>query len=326
MNISIIGLDMIGGALGLALGTLDDTALASGRPTITGWDRNSRAVRDARDRLQIDRAARDVAEAVHDADVVFVTGTPDEVGAVFRDIAPELSHGTIVSDVSSVKGQTLALAQSSLPTTIDFIGGHPLVHRSGNLRDASIDFFRGAIYCLTPSPTARPTAIDTLAALVEAIGAKPYYIDAAEHDAYIANTQHLPLVLSAALMESVTRSGGWREMQALAGEPFRLATQLTTLDPAASSAVCANNSAALGGRIDELIQLLIELRDNLHNREQLEAIFVQARDAHQQWQAAQPNMRPGEAAFYGDTEDPTVNRGLGALFFGQRKRPNQGKK
>lgn len=326
MNVTIIGLDVIGGSLGLALGTLDETALASGRPTIIGWDRNSRTVRDARDRLQIDRSARDVAEAVRDADVVFVTGTPDEVGAMFRDMAPHLKHGMIVSDVSAVKGPILSLAESHLPTTVDFIGGNPIVSHNGSLRDASIDLFKGAIYCLTPGATARPTAVDTVAALVEAIGAKPYYIDAAEHDAYIANIQHLPLLLSAALMESTTRSGGWREMQALAGEPLRLATQLNTADPTASSAECAINSAALVGRIDEFIQLLTELRDNLHNREQLETIFAHARDAYVQWQSTQPNMRPGEKAFYGDTEDPSVNRGLGALFFGQRKRPNQGKK
>lgn len=326
MNVTILGLDVVGGSLGLALGTLDDTALMSGRPTIIGWDRNSRAVRDARDRLQIDRPARDMAEAVGDADVVFVTGTPDEVGAVLNDIAPHLKHGTIVSDVSTVKEPILALAQRTLPTTVEFIGGHPVVSRNGSLRDASIDFFKGAIYCLTPSPTARPAAIDTLAALVEAIGAKPYYIDAAEHDAYIANTQHLPLILSYALMESVTRSGGWREMQALAAEPLRLATQLSATEPAVSSAECATNSAALAGRIDELIQVLVELRNNLGNREQLEARFAHARDAHTQWQSTQPNMRPGEKAFFGEVEEPAVNRGIGALFFGQRKRPNQGKK
>lgn len=326
LNITIIGLDVLGGSLGLALGTLDAAVLTTGRPVITGWDAQSRAVRDARDRLMIDRPAGNIVEAVADADVVFVSAAPDQVADIFQQIAPRLKHGAVVTDVGSTKGEVLTAAQRTLPTTVDFIGGNPIVARSGTLRDAAIEFFKGSIYCLVPSSTARPQAIDTVAGLVEAIGGKPYYIDAAEHDAYVAGVQHLPLIISAALLESVSRSGGWREMQPIAGQSFRLATQLAASDPAVSSATCASNSTAIAGRIDHLIRLLSEVRDNLQNREQIEALFAHARDVHQQLQAAQPNMRPGENDYYGVAEEPAVTRGLSGMFFGQRKRPDRGQK
>lgn len=326
LNITIIGLDVLGGSLGLALGTLDAAVLPAGRPVITGWDAQSRAVRDARDRLMIDRPAGNLVEAVADADVVFVSATPDQLVDIFQQIAPRLKHGAIVTDVGSTKGAVLSAAQRTLPTTVDFIGGNPIVPRTGTLRDAAIEFFKGSIYCLVPGSTARPQAIDTVAALVEAIGAKPYYIDAAEHDAYVASVQHLPLIMSAALIESVSRSGGWREIQPIAGESFRLTTQMAGTDPSVSSAICASNSTAIAGRIDELIRLLSEVRDNLRNPEQIEALFAHARDVHLELQAAQPNMRPGENDYYGIAQEPPPSRGLSAMFFGQRKRPDRGRK
>lgn len=325
LQITIVGLDMLGGSLGLALGTLSEDALTSGRPVITGWDANSRSVRDARDRLMIDHPAASLEEAVRGADVVFLNGTPDEISRLLAEIAPQLKANAIVTDIASTKAAVLAAAQSALPTTAHFVGGNPIVAHAGSLRDARADLFRGVIYCLVASPAARPEALDAVAALVEAIGAKPYYIDAAEHDGYVAAVQHLPVVLATALMESVSRSSSWRELQPIAGEPFRGATDASAADAATSSALVQSNSGAIAARIDDVIAILSEIRDNLHNREQLEAIFGHARAAHEQWQSAQPNMRPGENAFLGGTE-PIPTRGLGSFLFGQRKRGDRDSK
>lgn len=321
LNITIIGLDAIGASLGLALGTLEPTALRSGRPVISGWDDDRRTVRDARGRLAIDREARDVAEAVREADVIFVSQPGSKLGATFEAIAPHVKHGAIVSDVSSAKLQALHEAQQHLPTTVAFISGHPLVNPAGSgLNHASLDLFKQTIYCLLPGVNAPAAAIDLLDELVGAIGAKPYYIDPAEHDAYVAGVAQLPLVVSAALIETLNRSGGWREMQPIAGVPLRTATQLASADPAVSAADVQSNQAAIERWLNELIRTLVELRDNLNNAEQLETFFSQAQTAHESWLEAQPNMRPGERDFYQDPSDNDVRRGIGAMLFGQRKR------
>jgi prephenate dehydrogenase len=325
LNITIIGLDAVGASLGLALGTIEPTALSSGRPTITGWDDDRRTLRDARGRLAIDREARDLVDAVREADLVFVSTPTDKLGATFDAIAPHVKHGAIVSDVSSAKALALQEAQLRLPTTVSFISGHPLVSPTGSdLRAASLDLFKNTIYCLLPGAHTHASAIDVLDELVTVIGAKPYYIDATEHDAYIAAVSQLPLLVSAALMETISRSGGWREMQPIAGAPLRTATQLVNADPAASSVSSQSNQVAVERWINELIRTLVELRDNLDNREQLEAFFDHAREAHEQWLDAQPNMRPGENDFYQEPED--VRRGIGAMLFGQRKRNHDKKR
>jgi prephenate dehydrogenase len=319
LNITIIGLDLLGASLGLALGTLDQEALSSGRPVITGWDHNKRTLQDARGHLMIDRAARDIADAVRDANVVFVSVPLADLAETFSAIAPHVKHGTIITDVSSTKTEVLALAKERLPRTVDFIGGHPLLaYTDERPTKPSIDLFKRAIYCLVSGVNAQPNAINTLDHLVTAIGAKPYYIDAVEHDAYIAGVEHLPLLVATALMETLSRSSGWREMQPIAGSAFGAMTQLAATDPQTTSAICQSNNAAIERWINDMIRVLVEIRDQLNNREQLEAIFSHARDAQAQWQTTQPNMRPGENDFYGQQE-PMVDRGLGAFLFGRRR-------
>lgn len=326
INISILGLNAIGGALGLALGTLDKEALPTGRPVITGWDADKRTLSDARGRLMIDRDVRELTEAVQGADIVFVCTPLGELAATLSAILPQLKEGTIVADVLSTKQPALATADRVLPDSINFIGSHPLVRPThADLRGATLDLFKGAIFCLIPRRDTHPRAVDVMAELVTAIGAKPYYMDAAEHDLYEAGAEQLPVLFSATLMDTLSRSGGWREMQPIAGPALRTVAQYATTDPASTSAASAANDVALQRWLNELIAALAHVRDNLANREEIEALLSRAGAAYEQWSAAKPNMRPGEEEFYGQAEE-AQRGGFSALLFGQRrKKPDQRK-
>jgi len=318
LNITIIGLDTVGSALGLALGTLDPETLPTGRPTITGWDADKRMLNDARGRLFIDRVASDPADAVRDADVIFVSVPVRELETTFNAIAPHVKPGAVISDVGSAKREAVAIARRALPTTVDFISGHPiLLSNDTTPTQPSIEFFRGALYCLVTTPTTRANAINVLDALVGAIGAKSYYIDADEHDAYIAGVEHLPVLLAMALMETLSRSGGWREMQPIAGGAFRAGTSLATRSPEQIRDASLANAAAVERWINDLLRVLVDIRDNLGNGEQLEALLQHAHDAHRQWSAARPNVRPGEGEL--DVPAETQSFGLRSLFLGRRK-------
>lgn len=324
LNIAIIGLDTIGGALGLTLGTVDQNALPTGRPIITGWDKNKQIMSDARGHLLIDRAAQDVADAVRDADVVFVSVPLHELETTFNAIAPHLKRGALVSDVVSSKSEASTIARRSLPTTVDYIGGHPILVQSSRAEaQPSMDLFKNAMYCLVTTPQTRESAINLLEALISAIGAKPYYIDAEEHDVYVAGVEHLPVLTSIAVMEALSRSGGWREMQPITGRAFRSATALADQAPEQSREICLSNQVAIERWINDTIRVLVDIRDNLNNGEQLEALFQHAHQAHGQWLAAQPNQRPGEDAL--DIPTNTASFGLRSMLFGQR-RPRDEKK
>ncbi len=319
LNITILGLGPVGTSLGLALGTIDAQMLDVGRPVITGWDRDQSVMKEARGRLAADRVEGNLQRAVREADVVIAAVDYGEMRELLASIAPSLKNGAIVTDTTATKAPILEWATELLPITVEFIGGHPL---TGFGDDAGLgtsrDALRGAIYCLVPLPRTRRAALDGVEALVTAIEAKPYYMDAFEHDSYVAAAAHLPLALALALMETVGQSGGWREIQAIAGEGLLRMTELASGDAALAGDALLGNAAAIDGWLDRLIGSLIDLQKTLRDPGALEALLERSRVTRDDWLRSEPNLRPGESTFHGNLQD--VERpNLSGLFFGRRR-------
>jgi prephenate dehydrogenase len=231
IRITIIGMGLIGTSLGMALRSADESSAPLGKTTITGYDADPRHTSEARGRLAIDREARNLGEALRDANLVVVAVPVQAVRDVFRSIAPLLGPGTVVTDMASTKAEVLAWARELLPGTTDFVGGHPMAGREkSGPAAATADLFQNAIYCLTPTPTVRPQALELVEGMVLQAGAKVYFIDPHEHDAYVAGVSHLPFMLATALVESLSRSPSWREMMPLAANGFRDMTRLAAGD------------------------------------------------------------------------------------------------
>ncbi len=325
LQITILGLDALGASLGLALGTLKPDELNVGRPVITGWDADRRAISEARGKLAIDHAQNDLVAAVRDADVVFVVVPYTALRDVLEMIGPALKYGAIVTDTAAAKARVLEWATELLPATVEFVGGHPLGGVSGDARDAAHNAFRNLIYCLTPLPRTGRAALDGVEALVRAIGAKPYYIEAVEHDAYVAAVGHLPLALSVALMETLSQSGGWRELQPIAGEALLRMTELAGGSPEAGTEAISSNVSALIGWIDRINSTLIDMRTTLADPVAAQALFERVADARATWLRSEPNLRPGEDAFLGNAAD-VQNTGIGGLFFGRRPSRDRSKR
>lgn len=300
IRITIIGMGVLGASLGMALRSADEKEAPLGPIFVTGYDKNNRATADARGRLAIDREAHSLVDALRDAQLVIVATPVQEIPAIFRAIGPLLPSGAVVTDTASSKGQVMAWARELLPGGIEYVGGHPIVGKgqTGAIH-ADPDLFKDAIYCMTPPARTQHSAVDLIDAMVRQIGAKPYFIDPQEHDAYVGGVGHLPMLLSAALVEMTSRSPGWKEMMALAGDSFRMVSELTGGDPARQRDVCMSNRVSLTRWIEDTVTFLLETRDQLENGndEQLLALFAHAHDAHEEWLNSRPNMRPGEAAY-----------------------------
>src|SRR5262245_54047060 len=300
IKITIIGMGMIGTSLGMALRSADEKEAPLGQIQVTGYDKNNRATSDARGRLAIDREMRSLGEALREAQLVVVAVPVQAVREVFTAIAPVLPSGCVVTDMASVKNQVMDWARELLPTTVEVVGGHPMAgkERSG-ASAAEPDLFKGAVYCLTPSPRARQGAIDLVDAMVRQVGAKPYFIDPNEHDAYVAGVSHLPFLLSTALVELTSSSPGWKEMAPLAPTGFRDVSRLASGDPEMHRDICITNRAALSRWLDDAARLLLELREQVEagDGDKLLALFERAREARERWLSGRPNLRPGEADF-----------------------------
>jgi prephenate dehydrogenase len=291
---------LIGTSLGMALRSANEKDSPLGQISVTGYDKNKRATSDARGRLAIDREARNLGEALREAQLVVVAVPVQAVREVFAAITSVLPNGAVVTDVAGAKAQVMAWARELLPTTVEFIGGHPMAGKEQSGAGAADPaLFKGAVYCLTPSPRAREAAIELVDAMVRQTGAKPYFIDPDEHDAYVAGVSHLPFLLSTALVELASGSPGWKEMAPLAATGFRDISRLASGDPEMHRDVCMTNRVAITRWLDDAARLLLDIRDQIESGEgeKLLAIFERAREAREQWLGSRPNLRPGEDSF-----------------------------
>jgi prephenate dehydrogenase len=321
IRIAIIGMGLIGTSLGMALRSADDRDAPLGTIEVVGFDEQPRAVKDARGRLAIDREARTLEDAVRDAHIIVLATPVKTIEPLFARLSTLLPAGVVVTDTASTKAQVLEWSQR-LPSGVDFVGGHPMAGREkSGAQAADPDLFKDAIYCLTPASSARQVAIDAVVGMVERAGAKPYYIDPVEHDAYVGGISHLPFLLSTALVEVTSASAGWREMAPLAASGFRDISRLASGDVAMHRDICLTNREALIRWINDTVNQLLDVRGYLEagDAEKLEQIFAHAREVREEWLHSRPNMRPGEDEFQdmGRIERPSL---FGFRTPGERRR------
>lgn len=308
IRVSIIGLGLIGASLGMALRNADPAESPLGPVEVVGFDRDARSMRTARGRLAIDREAGSLAEAVRDAQIVVVATPVLAVREVFTDLGPLLPAGVVVTDVASTKTEVGHWAATLLPAGVGYVGGHPMAGKErAGVEAADPDLFKGAIYCLTASPRANRSAVEAVEALARTVGAKPYYIDPEEHDAYVAGISHLPMLLSVGLVEVTGRSPAWKELAPLAATGFRDVSRLASGDPQMHCDICLTNAQGITRWLNEMISFLIETRDQIEAGDAavLEDLLRRAKAQRDAWIESRPNLRPGEEAFL---QQPEVQR------------------
>jgi len=279
-RITIIGLGLIGGSIGLAL------RRAKVESEIVGHDREPLKARKAKKLGAVDRADWNLISACEGADMVIIATPLMAIKETLEAIAPYLKPGCLVTDTASVKGRVMEWAQATLPESVSFVGGDPIVRGAGTgLEAASADLFKGAPYCLCPSPNAAPEAVQLATDLVGLLGAEPYFLDPVEHDGLMAGVDHLPFLLSATLLGITTQSASWREMRKLAGGAFESATHFASSDPSTYRDTCLVNGPNIVRWIDACLEGLRALREIIvtEDAEKLEAAFEGAMVAREGW-------------------------------------------
>ncbi|HMQ33419.1 MAG TPA: prephenate dehydrogenase/arogenate dehydrogenase family protein [Chloroflexaceae bacterium] len=308
IRITIVGLGLIGTSLGMALRSADPKESPLGPIEVVGWDRDQRAVKEARGRLAIDREARTLAEAARDAQLVVVATPVQAMREIFGQLASLLPAGSVITDVASTKAEVEGWAAAALPTGISYVGGHPMAGKEqAGAAAADPDLFKGAIYCLTVGRGVAQGAVEAVEAMVRAVGAKPYYIDPEEHDAYVAAVSHLPMLLSVGLVEITGRSPAWKELAPLAASGFRDVSRLASGDPEMHRDIILTNRAGLTRWLNEMVGFLLDARDQIETGDaaEVEALLRRAKTQRDAWLDSKPNLRPGEDAF---TRQPEVER------------------
>jgi len=280
MLVTIIGLGLIGGSIGLAL-------RQEKRPgwEIIGYSRHQETVATAISSGAIERGETNLKDAVKKADFVIVATPVLTVKEIFCDIALHLPDGCIVTDTASTKVQVMKWAKEILPPTVDFIGGHPMAGKETyGIQAAEAELFRGRTYCLTSSERVPPKSIDTVMSMIKKLGAIPFFIDAQEHDNLVAGISHLPMLLSIALVSLTTKNPSWCKMSKLAASGYYDLTRLASGNPEVNAHICLSNQESIVNSIDKFNQELEKYRRMVAGGDKhLEQAFTNANKARQEW-------------------------------------------
>ena len=281
-RISIVGVGPIGVSIGMSLmgRKLNNTEVV-----ISSGDRQ---VLSAVNKMNAaDRTMSGLSSAVQGAQLIVLDAPVGELRELLESIGPIVESGAVVTDTSSVKGPVIRWADDNLARDANFVGGHPLLNSAPEMiEDANPAFFRGAKYTVTPSGRADEQSIRTVVGMVEALGSRPVFMDAAEHDSYAAAMHHLPVVMSNAFVTATAGSEGWREMHQLAESQFDIFGKHASNNPLDNEAVCLADPDALVHWVDQLILELYDYRNEIVERDEfLIERLTKAWELRAKWEA-----------------------------------------
>lgn len=275
-NITILGVGLIGGSLGLAL-------KAKGfRGTITGLGRRMSTLEVALERSAIDHATTDVAAAIRETDVV-VIGTPvDHVTATVKRISEcaesvkSDSASLYITDVAGVKGQIVKEVNNFLKVEkrkhLQFVGSHPMAgSEKTGVASARADLFKGAKCIVTPTEDTDLQALECVIELWKFVGSKVHLLDPNLHDLLIAGASHLPHVIASVLTNTVGRiEANSASALDFAASGFRDTTRIASGSPEIWKGIFMQNAPALQPMIDTVIENLSQFKSLLENRNENE--------------------------------------------------------
>ncbi len=253
MRIALVGVGLIGGSIGLA-------ARERLGASVAGYDPSGDALQVATERDAIDRSCATAADAVADAEAVFVAAPvaalPEAVGTALA-VAPE---DCVVSDVGSTKRTIVAAVEDPR-----FVGGHPLAGaETSGVVHARADLFDRATWYLTPTASTSGILYERLHRLLHGLGARPTAIDPETHDTLLATVSHLPHVLANVLVAQAARTlAAEGERMPATGPSFRDATRVAGAPSAIWTDIYVSNRDAIAARIDDTIARLAAVRDAL---------------------------------------------------------------
>jgi len=251
---AIIGLGLIGGSLARAM-----RRYFSNPPYIHAIDTNESALSQAMADGVIDSRCECLDAQLSDCEIVFVCVPVNMITSVIAEVMRFAPPECIITDTGSTKGGIFNFAAE---TGVNYIGGHPMAGSESAGYAASKEFlFENAYYLLTPAPMVTDAAIDRLTQILTAIRAYPIVIDAHLHDSAVAAVSHIPHIIAAALVNTVSRLDDTNKtMHTIAAGGFRDLTRIASSEPDMWSAICSENK-------DKILDGLAVFKHTLKNFE-----------------------------------------------------------
>jgi prephenate dehydrogenase len=271
-TVAVIGLGMIGGSVA--------RGLADKGVEVLGYDTNDSYLDAAVDSGVISRRLQSNFDDIGNAEAVVIAIYGDAAVQALESLKQHNERVRLITDVGSTK-RTIVASADKVGLGNCFVGSHPFAgdHRSGWHASRS-DLFENEIVYLSPTSQSTESAMEAAKSLWMRLGARPVRMDAAEHDALLAWTSHLPHIVSASIALALAERGIGRRQLGRGGKDM---ARLSGGSPDLWTAIALENASEIDAALDAVerelsgFRLMLRQRDRNGVREQL----TRARNWHE---------------------------------------------
>lgn len=283
-KVTIIGVGLLGGSIGLAL---RNRRLAG---EVHGFVRRRQAVRESVEAGAVSKAGLDLRQAVTDADLVILCTPIARMRALVDQMLPDLKRSAIVTDVGSVKGPVVrALGPGVERAGAHFVGSHPMAgSEKGGVGAARADLFQCAVCVVTPDSSTNRAALREVELLWRSLGSRVIVMEAAVHDKLVSRTSHLPHLLASALANQVLNPRHDKRQTELCASGFHDVTRVASGSPEMWRDILMANRKNLVRDLDQFGRTLHRLRQMLSEGDAsgVETVLRTACDRRAAWKQA----------------------------------------
>ena len=261
-RITIWGVGLIGGSLGLAL---KKNGFQGQR---VGLGRNIGRLEKARQHDAVDVVTTEVAEGLRGSDLVVLCTPVELIPVLVQHIAEVVDEEQpmVLTDVGSTKAVLVQTVETQLrelgSENLSFVGGHPMAgsHETG-VGAARATLFENATCILTPTESTHQDSLQRVKNLWEFVGAVPHHLSPETHDLLIGAASHLPHLIASLLANTVANvEMGHHKALDFTATGFRDSTRIAAGSPDLWTGIFTQNREVLLSLIDDIVGNLIEFK------------------------------------------------------------------
>lgn len=272
LNITIIGLGLIGGSYAMAI------KKRLNPKNLWAVDINKESLSVAEKDGIITEGFIEPHVPLKESDIVIISLYPHLTTRFIKDNIEFFKKNCIITDTSGVKEKIVEEINDFIREDLDFIGGHPMAGKEGSgFNIASEKIFEGANYIITPSKRNLSENVEKLRELIFKIGFKNIIeINPKEHDKVIAFTSHLPHIIASLLVNNSILDNH----EFCVGGSFIDATRVAKINSELWSELLLSNSSNV---VEQLISFEkdIDMMKNIilnNDKENLKKIFEKGKN------------------------------------------------
>lgn len=260
-KILIIGLGLIGGSYGMAL--------KKRGYSVSAITLNQSDIDYALKNKIIDKGSAEVDKALLDeADIIVFALYPHTFIQWIKTYGHLIKRGTIITDVTGVKGCVVNEVQALLPDGVEFIAAHPMAGREkSGVENSDDSVFHNANYIVVPTEKNTFSAIELCKGLGEELGFSSVSVLPPErHDEMIAFLSQLTHCIAVSLMCACDDPN----LERYTGDSFRDLTRIANINDEMWSELFLSNSEKLLSQMDAYRNAFDKLYNSIKNSDREE--------------------------------------------------------